>query len=252
MSRLQQNSIDPIPLLLRRIPDWAERIPKPSSRPTVLAQPVQASGKPTPPFMLELFQRAGEAFVCESAGGRLPASCPERHINGNGTFCIGYEAGKRIETEQAADLWWTKLMVHLLCQDTAGRTGVWPSYAALSHGDAGGVQLIAEAFGAERGMLDAVRDAARGEGPIHAAIQLISEKDPKRLINGRAACVCGPKKKWSAQVLRRECEPASCLVFLEQERRRKEAEFWNERRDWVCCGSMVDCPLRKKAKTTER
>lgn len=238
--------VEPIGLLVRQRPDWVELLPGPFRRVTVEARPIRASGQPTPPYLLEVHSISGEVLVREVVGGRLPARCPERHINDDGTFCIGYEAGKDIETDEAAERWWKKLMVYLLCQDTADRTRTWPDYAALSHGDAGKTQLITEDLALKRGMLEAAQAAVLDEGPIYLALKLIS-KHERRLINGRAECVCGLKTKSGAPVLRYICnrKPEQCLVLLENRRRREEQEFWNERRNQVCCMSMDGCPLRK-------
>jgi hypothetical protein len=126
MSGLPNNGVNAVALLIRRRPGWVEVLPGPFRHVTLETRPIRARGRPTPPYVLEIHSTSGEVLVREAAGGRLPARCPERHINDDGTFCIGYEAGKDIDSDEAAERWWKKLMAYLLCQDTSDRTRTWP------------------------------------------------------------------------------------------------------------------------------
>ena len=76
-------------------------------------------------------------------GSTMPACCPQRHINTNGSFCIELRAGERI-ANGTAPAWWDKMHAFAMCQETAAETGFWPNEAQISHGGAGEVELAAE------------------------------------------------------------------------------------------------------------
>jgi hypothetical protein len=87
----------------------------------------RSSGSFTRVFELRVVQDTEQVAVFERPVGRtLPACCPERHINPDGSFCIGLRAGEGI-TEKNASPWWEKLHVFILCQETAAETGFCPA-----------------------------------------------------------------------------------------------------------------------------
>lgn len=62
----------------------------------------RSSGAFTRVFELRVVQDAEQVAVFERPVRRtLPACCPERHINPDGSFCIGLRAGEGITDENA-------------------------------------------------------------------------------------------------------------------------------------------------------
>src|SRR5690242_525156 len=127
-------------VLARCCPTWVDFRPVHAFEARVDAVARRSSGALTRVFELRVVEDAGEISVFERPVGRtLPACCPERHINPDGSFCIGLRAGEGI-TEKNAPAWWEKLHVFILCQETAAETGSWPGEAQLSHGEAGEIE----------------------------------------------------------------------------------------------------------------
>ena len=151
----------------------------------------RSSGAFTRVFELAVVHLAHEVRVFERARGKtLPPFCPERHINEDGSFCLGLRAGERI-TDKTALTWWTKLHAFLLCQETAAESGLWPHNAQISHGEAGEIELLAERAATEIGLRSAYREAVEFDtGLIASGIEKINEAT-RILRNGRSACICG-------------------------------------------------------------
>jgi hypothetical protein len=239
-----------IDALSRSCPNWAEFRPVDGREAHVDVIAVRASGRFTRLFELTV-RHLGEVIVVSerTVGFSLPVCCPERHINPDGTFCIGLRAGNDILLENA-DAWWRKLHAFVLCQETAEETGHWPGQAQLSHGEAGEIELEGEQASRELGLLKVFREAvAFGSGSIATALVKI---DPKTglLRNGRNACICGRTDRRGQLLLRRDChrQGAGCPIALEHRRRVSVARYWATLRSHVtCCGSMKDCPLASGA-----
>lgn len=181
------------------------------------------------------------------SGPLLPKFCPQRHMNEDGTFCLGLNAGSAIADPTKAEAWWKKLGVFLTCQDTAAETGDWPPKIEISHGRAGETEIQAENVAEELGMLPEYQMAVREDrGPIAEAVRRI-RKSTGRVVNGRAACICGRTNKRGELKLRRQCWKANdlCLPIMEALRRRQEKDFWKLLiGKQPCCGTMNDCPLK--------
>jgi hypothetical protein len=173
-------------------------------------------------------------------GNTLPACCPERHINPDGSFCTGLRAGEGI-TAETAPAWWDKLHAFALCQETATETGFWPSEAQLSHGEAGEVELAAENDADQLGLRAAYREAvAFDTGLIASGLTKINAKT-RLLRNGRSACICGRTDRQGRILLRRDCHSSGlgCPIVFEHRRRVMVDEYWSSLRSHVtCCGTM--------------
>jgi hypothetical protein len=199
-------------------------------------------------FELKLLHLGEAVTVSErEIGSSLPACCPERHINPDGSFCIGLHAGEGI-TAETAPAWWDKLHAFALCQETAAETGFWPSEAQLSHGEAGEVELAAENAADQLGLRAVYREAvAFDTGLIATGLSKVDAKTGM-LRNGRSACVCGRTDRRGRILLRRDCHRSGfgCPIGLEHRRRVMVERYWRSLRGHVaCCGTMQECPLRK-------
>jgi len=177
----------------------------------------------------------------------LPTFCPDRHINSNGTFCLGLRAGHLVENTRTASEWWGKLLVFLNYQETAHETRTWPDYAQLSHGEeAAEIQLDAEDLARDLGVHEEYADAVRGNENAIATLARRVDLKTMHLRNGRAACVCGRIDKRGRPFLRRQCWKAGvkCLPVLERRRLEAVSSFWATFGDTPCCGTMDGCLLR--------
>jgi hypothetical protein len=238
-------------LLNANAPAWAHCESRSERKLIVTASVERAGAVMSRVYKLAVVEDEIRVAVKEAAGYHLlPSACAERHINRDGTFCIGLLAGKSIEDDGAAGEWWTQLQVFLLGQEVARDSGFWPEYAQLSHGEAAAqLQLQAEDTAHELNVLDEYNEAVRADsGPIFDLLKLVRPKF-MRLRNGRAYCVCGRVNKGEWPLLRRDCWKAElpCLPVLEVRRRKAVADFWKaERAAGVrCCGTMKNCPLRR-------
>jgi hypothetical protein len=237
-------------LLLSHVPGWSAILDADGNSVSITAAPRQASGKPTRLYHLTIeASSVGTISVSETVKRYLPDFCPERHVNEGGEFCTGYDAGKNIDTGLEAVNWWKKLQLFLICQETASGTRHWPPNAQLSHGPAGTIQLGAEKVAAE---LNRERDyaaALHDRGPIANSLWQIVPGE-KRLLNGRAECICGRIGRRGRVKLRKECRKHNdpCIVLLEQDRRDAERKFWKDLKAVKCCGTMETCPLQPEWK----
>ena len=186
----------------------------------------------------------------EVPGTDLPIRCPERHIQGDKTFCLGLRYIDVRCAEDAAQ-WWEQLRQYLACQGVAALTRIWPPGHALDHGDAGkhherALNLAAEAEVEEE------YAAARLNEPswlTNPKLRLFDKKGHP--INGRAVCPRGCQRRSRGRMvktLRTDCPKRKLLVdlaFTEQKRRAALDEYWKLvfREGARCCRTMRSCPL---------
>jgi hypothetical protein len=235
--------------LLAAAPNWVMVESHALSRVRCRANPPRASGQPTRSYNLVIAVSPLDKIEVSEASDRhlLPTFCPQRHMNEDGTFCLGLNAGQVLAEQGRADSWWLKLHVFLTCQETAFETRTWPPTIEISHGQAGETEIQAENLAEQLDMLEEYQTAVReNRGPIADAVRRI-KKSTGRLINGRAACVCNRRYKTGEPKLRRQCWKSNdlCLPILEARRRREEENYWSSlKENQACCGTMDDCPLK--------
>ena len=190
----------------------------------------------------------GVSVSPEVAVGELPKFCPQRHINEDGSFCTGYRAGHEIANHDRAVVWWGLLHKYLELQRAAGRTRRWPARQALAHGVAGAHQILAQAAAGRLGVLGQYMDMLDGHEFWLSSRRIQLNKNSDGLVNGRAACPVGCKRKKNSPRLRRECCRKTDLVAVvahERLRRLEERNYWSDlrKRRVECCGTMKNCPL---------
>lgn len=187
-------------------------------------------------------------LVRERGQPTLPSFCPDRHINDDGTFCLGRDATAPSTPEAAAD-WWPMVARYLELQLDVDQTGRWPPAYGLRHGAAADWQERVDAV-LDR-MDDSFRSAVR-DGRIKLVAdsgQPILRSKDHYVTNLRAACPCGTMRK-GHPVLRRNCFHRSMLgelAYAVQGMVKAEDAFWTGLRDagHPCCGTMKGCALRK-------
>lgn len=182
------------------------------------------------------------------AGTVFPASCAERHINADGTFCTGHLTEHLVVSKDGARVWWGLLEDFLRLQRTAARTGRWPARRALSHGTAGDYHKAALQAATRLGIEDEYYTMLEGEPSWIGSPFPRVDRTGTRLANGRAECPLWCTDRRGRIRLRRECtrmEDVVTLIRSERSRRQAEHEFWLHRRKqgMTCCGCMVGCPL---------
>lgn len=204
-------------------------------------------------YLLRISAMDAVVRVREEAPARLPAFCPERHINVGGWFCLEFEEvdGIRVVDSHSAVAWWRRLWKFLQLQRSAAKMRRWPNSQTWAHGDAAKHQRAAEVAAAALGLEAAL---AAGELQVRKLKGFLAVyqgprrlfsiwRDAKRIATGRQACLCGSGRP------RIHCTDhaaqAVALAMALDAWRREEADFWRHVADKLCCGTMAVCPLRK-------
>lgn len=231
-------------LLADQCPAWATVVQAGKT----LAASVWAvpSGKPFGPIALSITAVSGTITVKETAAPtRWPVACPERHVNHDGTFCIGEGAINCPHTSGDAELWWEALGKFVVGQRYADTHRTWLYPRSLHHGRASHHQRELERLAGGSIFEDEVESA------LHAQTGWLAREIPRvhksgsRLVNLRAPCPRGCTRR-GRPVLRRKCKQRQLIfeIVREERRRRKaEADFWASFPRKECCGTMDGCPL---------
>lgn len=199
----------------------------------------------------------------------FPASCPERHINPDATFCISYGSTEPLIEAHAAIAWWEYLRMFLLHQEYARKYGVWPLEGGLSHGDAARIQEKMEELAAPLGWKEEILVGMfRRKGWLANSLPKASQR-LERLLNSRTPCPRGCKRQADSNrsivcrpadsdpeladgkpILRAECPNRSALeriALLEHRRRKAQNDFIQQidRDTHACCRTMKFCPFSR-------
>lgn len=216
-------------------------------------------------FALELSTAGSSVAVREEPRARLPAFCPDRHINEDGSFCLGWgsTAAPAVVDEDSARAWWTAVVRFLQLQLTANELGAWKNGANdWAHGDAARHQALAEAAAESLGTrfrddLRAGKFSVIREPHIRGArlelrregnhIARVTIGPPARLKDSRTPCPCDQPAGMTVDAC---ADHADHLVrFTAELWRWREAEdlFLREleKRGITCCGTLKSCKLRE-------
>lgn len=233
--------------------------------------PPRASGIPVPglDLVLRMDQGGGISIAEQQPGTVLPASCQERHINPDGTFCVHLDSTDAVRSREAAGAWWESLRAFLIAQDYASRHRVWPLHSQLSHGHAAAkVQLEMEELAELLDWMEEVHlgifrhEGWLGSGLPHVRVRkgqvgpVPNARTPCprgcRMNGRRPLCKTRPApvdvRSDAYPVLRADCPNRSTLetlVRLEHRRRYLEREVISGLKEdgVVCCGTMAHCAL---------
>lgn len=242
-----------------RCGDGAARVTLP------LARPSGASVT----YQLELCELPhGNVWVREQPQARrLPAQCPERHINLDGSFCLFWQEGEDEarpvkDADSAAD-WWTLLIKFLTRQETVAVLRRWVG-DARAHGDAARHQRAAEQIAAKFG-------AKFAQDLREAPLRVVRRQRHGRLLfqlSRGTAVIARLSTTSSGQIapdLSCPCDTAaSARPIGECSTHRHDLKelilaihLWHEaERDFYeqlrakrvrCCGTMLGCPLQSGA-----
>jgi hypothetical protein len=239
---------EPTDLLRQTVPDWFNVTRSVSGIIEGHALIVVVNGVGRTVADLRITSPAGSVSVSEAVLGNVfPSRCSERHIQWDGSFCIGYRAGINIVTVDEAVVWWGLLEQFLRLQRVASRTRLWPVRQAIAHGDAGHHHLSALEAARELGLEEDYFEMLEVEPKWFSGRFPKLNKESDRLLNGRLPCPTGCMRK-EKPILRRDCtktEVVCRLLHQERLRRKKEQEFWESQRlaGVKCCGTIDNCPL---------
>jgi hypothetical protein len=217
-------------------------------------------------YALEIDASAGAVKVKEERPEHLPACCPERHINRDGTFCMGWHKVNPLDVTDiaTAQRWWDTLLAYLRLQERAGKLGKWPNRGSWAHGNAVEHQHKAECCAVALG---AKFVAILAAGHLHARSTLESSGHFLHLFDGKRRLYSVWKALHRVSTLRQRCfcgsgltlhscadhamqaaDLAVAVLLLEEEERR----FWRSFEDETCCGSVTGCPLAANLQTPAR
>lgn len=229
-------------------------------------RPPLPSGSPGPEYVIRVKSGKGVLTAREALPDILPAFCPERHINVDGTFCLHWaeEEPLTVSTVDGAEEWWSKLLVFLDRQRLARRLRRWPGQAdARAHGPgAARHQATAErlaamlgdrfASGLRESRFDVSRKGRSGEGRLRLTLdgrRVCSVLEaPRKVMTLRSPCVCdGPGRRLQLRKCPGHAEALAGFVVALHGQRREEKRFFDAMRSQkrTCCGSMANCELAR-------
>ncbi|BDA84305.1 hypothetical protein Sa4125_18470 [Aureimonas sp. SA4125] len=231
----------------------------------IAVRPTLDSGAPPPTYLIEVSAIGGALRVQECGSHRLPAYCPERHLNSDGSFCLHWaeEEPLGFGTEDDIMLWWGKLLAFLRRQIAVDSLRRWPGKSdARAHGpEAARGQASAERAATALGKRFT---SAMDEGRLSTKRSRVAGNKRVRLfLDGRRLTSVDVKTK-SVLTLRSRCpcdrqggrplpivacaDHAAALATLALSLERwaaAERKFFEFAASCghECCGSVDGCPL---------
>lgn len=220
------------------------------------------------PYNLHISVDGFRASVREAQPTMLPAFCPERHINKDGSFCLYWqdETLSKLDSLEAVDKWWGTLVGFLRLQERASRKRSWPNGHAWAHGTAAIYQQEAEQLATQlsadistrlnRGNFRVERqtsgDGVQKNGPI---LRIYCEESlffsvwerQQRVVGLRQPCLCGVRGRHGVRRLGRcanHAKAAASLGIAIYKKQLEEERFWESLKETACCGTMENCPLK--------
>lgn len=228
-----------------------------------LSLPIELSDGRIIPYSLTVTQYENVLKVKESTPKNLPAFCPERHINSDGTFCLGFGSDfpREVSNEENAVIWFETLYKYLQTQARAANLRVWPGNSQWAHGDASSHQLKAMVASSkisteirasfDNGELTLRRSSSRRRKILEVLILgkvifRIWEQSAK-VINTKRACFCKSSGRKRPKRIGRcgdHALQAISLAFAIRDLESEEAKFWVAYAGSSCCNTCDACPLK--------
>ena len=203
--------------------------------------------------------------VRETTPSLLPSGCPQRHINYDGTFCLGWSVVEDLKVLSADDArrWWKMVYAFLIKQLRASRTKKWPG-DEWAHGHAAAVsqcltEMAAKSLG--ESFLENLKshklrvEVVDRESTDKSLLKVYQNgkhiysvwKKSEKIINAQRTCPCKGHGKSKPKKIRNCKEHAADLATLGVHLHKKEIEerkfyeaYASQRK---CCGSMTNCPI---------
>ncbi|WP_299344072.1 E2 domain-containing protein [uncultured Pseudoxanthomonas sp.] len=218
--------------------------------------------------------RLALSFVAEHVSVRelpghtmLPTFCPDRHINGDGSFCLGWggDNPSTIADEATARRWWAAVYQFLARQAGANARGVFPGTDhGRAHGDAAVHQAKAEQAAAQLGPAFAER-AADGKfvvrpdpRPGQHRLELwcgterlarVSTRS-KVLVGGRTICPCGETPERDVTACGDHSQALATFILEHHACKVADKSYLDAcaAAGYACCDTLQTCGLRQAIK----
>lgn len=225
-----------------------------------------ADGRRAPYRLLASAAEDGTIKVKEETPTRLPAFCPSRHINPDGSFCMYWQMAsdiKVVDRDSALD-WWSTLVRYLMLQERAEKKRKWPS-KDWAHGDAAEYQFLVQKAVSDLGptFVEALDDGVfsvkeggrsgygRGrclrlyKGRVHL---FTVWRTPPSLANRKQKCQCNKSESKRPERIKNcgdHARSAQNLVVGLWNWEQSDAKFrkWFKDNGHTCCGKIEGCPL---------
>ena len=197
----------------------------------------------------------------------LPAFCPDRHINGDGSFCLGWgrDDPGTVINEAAARRWWAAVYQFLTRQAGANTRGVFPGTEhGRAHGGAAVHQAKAEQAAARMGPAFAERAAAgkfivrRDSRPGQHRLELwcgterlarVSTRS-KALVSGRTPCPCGTAPERDVSACDDHAQVLATYMLEDYATKLADKRYLDAcaAAGHSCCDTLRSCGLRQAIK----
>ena len=217
-------------------------------------------------YRIQAYARDTEVWVKEDGTNHLPAFCPDRHINDDGSFCMywGDEYAIRVVDSAAAICWWETLQEFLRLQERTAYARRWIG-DGWAHGEAARHQYRTQQAALTLGkrFVTAIRyprlavESVRTKNPANSMTLLL-------LLDGIPICwVRKGKKHITGRQLNRRFRlrhtgtsmkrlsarsvQAHAYAQLANELwnwKNKEEAYWKGFSTHKCCGTLDSCRLR--------
>lgn len=213
-------------------------------------------------FKLRISETHSNLLTVKEINSLLPSFCPNRHINSDGTFCLGLQA----DTENLSiEEWMDNLNEFLQAQIFSQKNGKWPIFCQQwSHGNAAIYQTKVEklllevdldCLGLEFNRLRLIekKNDLFDEPYFHIYHndKLLITGTEKKVHNKRLSCICdkyGRAKHITLGNCPKKCSNLLISILINEKNRMLEEEkFWKifKNSKIQCCGTMHDCILKE-------
>lgn len=259
-------SAGPLSLLAARAGEFGARIERPVGKELFATISLQRADGRISDYRLSISGQAGELKVREWSPRRLPADCPERHINHDGSFCTNWARVEPIVVmdEDSADAFWARLIQYLRHQERVEKKRRWPSRRAWAHGAAAIHQERAEdcakalGSGFSKALARGALTVSRSRGNSGRFLRLMRDnkrvysvwEKEKRVAIKRQRCICG-QTRLAVCDCADHARLAVDLVLALVEWKRAEERFWAVNMDAPCCGTVDECPRASSKKESK-
>jgi hypothetical protein len=257
----------PLELIISASREFQARVEHASETEALFDLALLLSDGRTVPYKIVVSVRGLNVSAKESVPQRLPAFCPELHINGDGSFCLywaGYKSMEVVDLGIAVE-WWGLLWKYLTLQERAKKLRKWPNTAEWAHGKAVTHQYMAikaseglgekfsKALDESRLSVTWHRGSCFSQGPT---LRLLLDGVPQysvwteinRVVNRKQRCFCGVSGLRRPKRLR-TCGShslhAANLALALHRWAEEDKLFWKNISILTCCGTCDSCPLKK-------
>lgn len=193
----------------------------------------------------------------------LPHFCPDRHINLDGSFCLGWDEDdpSRIVDQDSARHWWSAVYQFLIRQVNANSRGVFPGAEhGRAHGGAARHQANAEkaaallgpafAQSARTGKFSVMKDKRPGRERLE--LRLDEERiarvstQTEVIVGGHTMCPCGAIPARKVETCGTHAQALATFILESHACQVADRKCLSDAAALgaVCCGTLHNCGLR--------